>query len=286
MQSPILVTGASGNVGGEIVKLLAQQGAYVRAARRPGNARNLTSSATVEFVDLDFAQPATFAAAFNGVKRMFLMRPPALSNVRRYIVPAIDAAVAAGVEHIVFLSLIGVESNRLVPHYKIEQHVLQVGVPYTFLRPSFFMQNLNTTHRQEIKERNELFIPAGKGQTSFIDVRDIAAVAVKALTEPDHTNQAYALTGSEAIDYSQVAAQLSRVLARPIVYRQPALWQFMLRQRSLGTAWPFILVMAGIYTTARLGLAGRLTDDTHRLLGREPIRLQQYIEDYQQYWLL
>lgn len=284
MQSPILVTGASGNVGGEIVRLLQHQGVRVRAAHRHDRVGNVTPSDTLEVVVLDFERPETFAPAFDGVKRMFLMRPPAISNVRRYIFPAIGAAVAAGVEHMVFLSLIGVEKNRIVPHYKIEQHLLGLGVPYTFLRPSFFMQNLNTTHWAEIKERNEIFIPAGKGRTSFIDVRDIAGVAALALTEPGHMNQTYALTGSEALDYNRVAEQFSTVLGRPIVYRRPSLMQFTLRHRAMGMPWPFILVMAGIYTTARLGLAGRLTEDTRRLLGREPLRMQQYIEDYRQCW--
>ena len=181
-------------------------------------------------------------------------------------------------------SLIGVERNRVVPHYKVEQYLLHSGVPFTFLRPSFFMQNLNTTHRVEIKERSEIFVPAGTGKTSFIDVRDIAAVAALTLTQPGHTNRAYSLTGSEALDYYQVAAVLSEVLGRPIIYRKPSLLRFIRRQRACGTAWPFVLVMSGIYTTARLSLAARLTDETTRLLGRAPITLRRYAEDYRDCW--
>ncbi len=215
---------------------------------------------------------------------MYLIRPPAISDVKRLLFPAIDAAREAGVQQIVFLSLIGVERNRVVPHYKVEQYLLGSGVPYTFLRPSFFMQNLNTTHRAEIKEQNEIFVPAGTGKTSFIDVRDIAAVAALTLTEPGHTNRAYGLTGSEALDYYQVAAVLSEVLRRPIIYRKPSLRQFIRRQRAGGTPWPFVLVMSGIYTTARLGRAARLTDETARLLGRAPIALRRYAEDYRDCW--
>ena len=284
MQGKILVTGATGNVGAEVVRLLRQGNHQVRAADRTPNAADRRFGNGVEQVWLEFGAPESYSPAFAGVERMFLIRPPAISDVKRFLFPAIDAAREAGIQQIVFLSLIGVERNRVVPHYKVEQYLLGSGVPYTFLRPSFFMQNLNTTHRAEIKEQNEIFVPAGLGKTSFIDVRDIAAVAALTLTEPGHTNRAYALTGSEALDYYQVAAVLSEVLGRPIIYRKPSLLRFIRRQHAGGTPWPFVLVMSGIYTTARLGLAARLTDETARLLRRAPITLRRYAEDYRDCW--
>jgi uncharacterized protein YbjT (DUF2867 family) len=201
MHTPILVTGASGNVGSEIVKLLSEGDFAVRAADRRGGQPGQTLACNVEAISFDFSKPETFGPAFAGVERMFLMRPPAIADVRRRIWPAIDAAQQAGVKHIVFLSLLGAEQNPIVPHYKIEQHILASGVDYTFLRASFFMQNLNTTHRREIQARNELFVPAANGKTSFIDVRDIAAVAALALTQAGHAGRSYDLTGSEALDY-------------------------------------------------------------------------------------
>lgn len=284
MQAPILVTGASGNVGGEIVRLLSERGFAVRAADRRVAQTESERAPGVEAVAFDFSRPETFAPALAGVERIFLMRPPAIANVRRFIFPAIDAAKQAGVKQIVFLSLIGVEQNRIVPHYKIEQHILASGLDYTFLRASFFMQNLNTTHRREIRERSEIFVPAGQGKTSFIDVRDIAAVAALALTQAGHAGQAYDLTGGEALDYDQVARLFSQALGRTITYRRPSLLQFLRRQRESGVPASMALVMAGIYTTARLGLAGRLAEDTRRLLGRAPIRLKDYIDDYKASW--
>jgi len=227
----------------------------------------------------------TFGPAFAGIQRMFLMRPPAIADVNRFIAPAIDAAQQAGVRHIVFLSLIGMEQNRVVPHYKIEQYLIQSGVDYTFLRASFFMQNLNTTHRAEIQQRNEIFVPAGTGKTSFIDVRDIAAVAALALCEAGHANRAYDIMGSEALDYAQVAAILSQTLGRQVTYRQPSLLRFIWHWRAQGKPWPLILVMAGIYTSVRLGWAGRVTAETERLLGRAPLTFKQYAADYRDYWL-
>jgi uncharacterized protein YbjT (DUF2867 family) len=281
---PIVVIGASGNVGSEVAQNLLRSGHSVRAVGQNPAALHARFGGRAEAVDFDFGRPATFRPAFAGAQRVFLIRPPAIADVRRYLFPAIDAAQRAGVRQIVFMSLIGVQKNRIVPHYKVEQYILRSGLEYTFLRPSFFMQNLNTTHRAEIKERSEIYVPAGRGTTSFIDVRDIAAVAALALTEAGHANRAYDLTGAEALDYYQVASQLSSTLGRPIVYRRPSLLQFVRRQRANGAAWPLVAVMAGIYTTARLGLAGRVTGEVPRLLGRAPIPFRQYAEDYKHYW--
>jgi uncharacterized protein YbjT (DUF2867 family) len=234
-------------------------------------------------VGFDFTEPATYAPAFRGARRLFLVRPPAIAAVWRSIFPALRAAREAGVRHIVFLSLLGAEQNPLVPHRWVEWYLQSLDVEWTFLRPSFFMQNLVTTHRNEIRDRNEIFVPAGDGRTSFIDARDVAAVAVRALTETGHANRAYALTGAEALTYGEVAHILSDVLGRPIRYRDPSLLDFVRRQlgqKPLG----FVLVMAGIYLTARWGLAGRTTDTVHRLLERPPITLQQFARDYQSAW--
>jgi uncharacterized protein YbjT (DUF2867 family) len=281
---PLLVTGATGNVGAEVVRLLSERGLPVRAAVRPSALAGYTPPPGVTAVPFDFALPASYAEALRGVKKLFLLRPPAMTDTKRFINPAIDAARAAGVEQIVFLSLLGAARNPAVPHHAVEGYLRVAGVPWTFLRPSFFMQNLSTTHREEIRDLGEIVVPAGRGTTSFIDVRDIAAVAARTLTETGHTFQAYPLTGAEALDYDAVARALSDALGRPIVYRRPGLARFVRHMRRRGMAWSFILVTAAIYTTARLGLAGRVTEDTARLLGRPPITLRQFASDYRGCW--
>ena len=284
MSDLIFITGATGNVGAEIVRQLSELDHHVRVAQRNlQSSSNWSPSSTVEYVNFDFKQPQTFAKAFQGVKRVFLMRPPALSEVKTYMYPAIDSAIASGVEQIVFLSVLGAESNGIIPHAKVEKYIQSVGIPYTFLRASFFMQNLSTIHRQDI-QRNEIFLPAGKGKTSFIDVRDIAAVAVRTLIEDGHQGRAYALTGAEALTYYEVADIFTSVLGKSIRYN-PSLLKFVRQMRFKRLPIGFILVMVAIYTSARLGLAGNITPDTEQLLNRSPLTIRQYIEDYRQFWL-
>jgi uncharacterized protein YbjT (DUF2867 family) len=194
------------------------------------------------------------------------------------------AAKAAGVEQLVFLSIQGVANNKQVPHYKIEQAILATGVPYTFLRCGFFMQNLATTHRDEIRDRHTLYVPVGKSKTSFIDVRDIAAFASKVLTQPGHIGKIYTLTGSEALDYYQVAQIMTDVLRYPITYKNPSIPQFILHQRRYGRSWGMTVVMTMLYTITRFGNASQVSDDVPRLLGRAPISFRQFVEDYRSAW--
>ena len=198
--------------------------------------------------------------------------------------PADPQVCLANVRQIVFLSLLGVARNPVIPHHAIEQHILASGLDYTFLRASFFMQNLSTTHCQEIRSDREIYVPAGRGKTSFIDVRDIARIGVLALSQPGHANQAYDLTGDQSLDYYEVAGLFSEVLGRAITYRKPSLLGFITRHYVRGKPLPYVLVMAGIYSTARLGLAGGISHDAERLLGRRPNRFRQFIEDYKAVW--
>jgi uncharacterized protein YbjT (DUF2867 family) len=277
-----LVTGASGNVGAEVVNALALRGEPIRAALRdPAGAWLPANAQPVRF---DFADPATYRAALAGVDRIFLMRPPALADTRRLMNPFIDAARQAGIERIVLLSLQGAEHNRFVPHYQLERYLQSNGFAWTFLRAGFFMQNLSTTHRAEIREEGEIIVPAGNGRTSFVDVRDIAAVAALALCEAGHAQQAYTLTGATALTYGQVADLLTAYLHRRITYRRPSILRFVRHWQAKGTALDKIIVMVGIYTTARLGLAAGISADLPRLLGRPPLSMAHFIADHRRLW--
>ena len=276
----LLVTGATGTVGSRVVSALADRGTSVLAGvRDPASAADRFAE-EVELAAFDFERPETWGEALAGVDRLFLMRPPAVSDVKRHITPFVDAAVRTGVEHVVYLSVVGAEKNPLLPHRKVERHLESADVAHTFLRASFFMQNLNEVHREEIVERDEIFVPAGDGATSFVDARDVGEVAAVALTEPGHRNRAYDVTGPAALTYRQVAGVFSAVLDRSVEYADPSIPEFAWHMHRRGFDWPYVAVMVGIYTTARLGLADRVTDDASRVLGRDPRTLREYVADY------
>jgi uncharacterized protein YbjT (DUF2867 family) len=280
----ILVTGAPGNVGSEVVRQLIAAGADFCIGAYDVEAARREFGEGVRVQRFDFLDESTFE--FEGINKLFLVRPPNLANVPKEIAPAIHAAIAAGVEHIVFLSLQGVENNRVTPHYKIEQLIEELGVDYTFLRASFFMQNLSTTHRAEIRDEGKIAVPVGDAKTSFIDVRDIAAVAAAALTEPSHANQKYTLTGPEALTYDEVANILMRTLDHPVEYTHPSAPGFFIRQLRRGTKFGYAVVVTLLYTITRMGNANEVTHDVEDILHREPIRFEQFAQDYQQVWMV
>lgn len=278
----ILVTGATGNVGAEVLKGLLGKPAHVVAGVRDPGVEALPPA--VEARALDFEKPATWPGALAGIEHLFLVRPPQISDVKTTLGPFLEEAKRRGVEHVVFLSLLGVEKNPVVPHRAIEAKIRELKFAFTMLRASFFAQNLDTTHRVEIRDRSEIFVPAGYGRTSFVDVRDLAAVGVKALLGELPPNQAYPLTGAEVLTYDEVGRMLSEELGRPIRYANPSMLKFVLQKRREGVPWAFALVMLGLYTTCKLGLAARVTPDLGELLGRPPISMRQYIRDYREVW--
>ena len=278
MTESILVTGATGTVGQHVARALSERDAETKVGVRDPETVSTPIADAGMVVEFDFNKPETWGCALRGVDGVFLVRPPVVdsSDIGSFA----EAADRVGVTRIAYLSTIGAEKNVLIPHHRIEKRITATGMEYTLLRASFFMQNLLEVHRRDVIEHDEIFVPAGNGKTSFIDARDIGEIAAIVLTESGHANQAYDLTGPEALDYEEVATIFSDVLDRSITYPNPSLLTFARRMRRRGKPLGFIALMCGIYTTARLGLADRVTDDSWQLLGRRPREMRAFVEDY------
>ena len=218
----ILITGASGNVGKEVLKQIAQTGPQVRAAFQSVNKAAAPSG--VEIVTVDYNQPETLRTALKGVERVFLVGPPTaqLPALER---KAMEVIAQSDVRQVVKLSAMG-GREAIFPrqHAQSEDYILSSGVPYTFLRPNGFMQNIVNYNAPTINAQNAFYGSEGDGQVSQIDLRDVAAVAVRALTEDGHVGKAYTLTGPQALTNREIAQILSDKLGREIRYinLQPA----------------------------------------------------------------
>jgi uncharacterized protein YbjT (DUF2867 family) len=287
----LVITGPTGNVGAELTELLIRQPApppFRIAAHHPEKIR-AAYGPEVPCVPFDYDDRATWGPVLNGIRMLFLLFPlPHPRTVETRMKPLITAAVRAGCQHIIYITVPGADRSRLVPHHHVENHIRASGVNYTFLRASYFMQNLCrriSTHGVDIAERQEIFIPAGKALTTFIDSRDVANVALKVIEAPeDHLNRAYVLTGAERLDFYRVAEIFSEVMGRPIRYTSPSFPQFWYRLWRRGVKWDVILFMTIVYTLTVTGQNAPLTDDLPRLLGRPATSMRQFVKDYLWRW--
>ena len=281
--STIPVTGARGTVGREVAKRLAARGAPARLALRDPS-RGVEGAESLERVRFDFHDPSGFAEALDGVDRVFLLRPPQLANIRRDFDPFLLAMLRADVERVVFLSVRGAERNPLLPHRRIETLLERSGLAWTHLRPNDWMQNFATVHRDDIRARGEIWAPAGKGRTSFVDARDVAEAAAAVLTGEGHERRAYPLTGAEEFDLYGASTVLSEAIGRRVAYRNPSIPAFLRHMRATGRPLSLGLVMTGVYTIARLGLASGVSPELERIIGRPPTTLRSFAGDYASAW--
>lgn len=280
----ILIMGASGNVGSSVAKYLNRMNInYVKALRNPQANSDNPSNVDIRIFDLE--DPKTFEEALAGIKSVFLVRPPKLTDVEGIFMPFINYCKSIHVEHIVFLSLLGIEKNPFPPHHKIEKLIIASGISYTFIRPSFFMQNLISPHGDDIKNRDEIYIPSGKALISFIDTEDIGEIIGKVLTEDGHLNKAYSVTGPEAINYYTVADKMTSILGRKINYSNPSLLKFRKTMIKRGILKEYATVMTILYLTTKLGMAKQVTSVAEKILGRKPHSISEFIKTNKDSWI-
>ncbi|MDF2630013.1 MAG: NmrA family protein [Symbiobacteriaceae bacterium] len=259
--------------------LLEAGAPVVAAVRNIDKARSQLGDA-LSYVTFDITDPTTFAPALAGIDRIFLMRPPVITDMHKVLTTLLAAAEKAGVRQVVYLSVSGADKIPFNPHRSVERVLQQSTIPWTILRPGFFMQNLNMHHTRLIQERGEICVPAGRGKTAFIDTRDIGEAAAKVLTQKGHERKAYTLTGTEALTYFEAAEICTAVWGRPIKYSNPSPLAFRRVMLAQGYPSAFVNFMIMLYFLTRVGGAARITNDLPNLLGRAPRSLRDYAADY------
>ena len=281
----VLVTGALGNVGREVLRALAVQGLAARAADRSVERAREALGAEADVVALDFLEPLTFEPALEGCDALFLLRPPAISNVKPTLNRLVDVAVARGVRHIVFLSVAGAGTNKLIPHHAVERHLERSGTGWTLLRPGFFAQNLGDAYRRDIVEDRRLYVPAGHGGVTFVDVRDVAEVAARVFAAPeDHAGKAYTLTGPEPLIFLEVTDLLTEALGVHVRYQEASVPGYMLHLWRRGLPTAQVLVQTVLHVGLRFGQAEQVDPTLPRLLGHSARTLRDYVRDHVSLW--
>ena len=278
----ILVTGATGTNGSEIVKLLAGQNVPVRAMVRNRNRASAVTAPNVEVVEGDFDRPETLLTALNGVDRAFLVTNSS-EHAEAQQLAFVKAAKQSGVAHIVKLSQWAASAYSPVRflryHAAVEAAIQASGMAYTFLRPNLFMQGL-LNFQSTITTQNAFYVAIGDAKVSAVDVRDIADVAVAALTETGHEGKIYDLTGPQALTHTEMAQYLTAAIGRQITFID--IPPDAMRDTLLGVGFPDWQAegLMEDYAHYRRGEASVIASGVQDATGKPPRSFEAFAHDY------
>ncbi|MDF1721536.1 MAG: SDR family oxidoreductase [Minwuia sp.] len=278
----ILVIGATGNIGSEVTRQLVTKGVGVRALVRDKAKAEAVLGTKVQLVEGDLSRPETVAAAMDGADKLFLVTPLHLDQIAMKSA-AIQAAKTAGVKHIVMSTGTGAGPDAGVEigrwHGNNQEEVKATGIAYTFLQPTFFMQNM-LMFADTIREQGAFYMPLGDSKVSWVDARDIAQVGVVALTEAGHENKAYPITGGEAVSCAEMAAILSDVLDKGVNYVDVPLAAAKEGMMSAGMPEKLADLMNELYALGPAGHLAYVADTVEAVTGRRPRTFRQFAEDH------
>jgi uncharacterized protein YbjT (DUF2867 family) len=289
----VLVVGATGNIGKEIVTELARLGGarIVVGSRDPAKASaQFQARGELRAVALDADRPETLPGALQGVDTVIQVNSmtPAMATQARNLA---EAARQAGVSHLVRSSLIGAgEPEPIVEavwHGDADKAIAGSGIAYTLLRPTQYFQNfLSARNCQTIRGQSAIYMPLGTSRVSNIDTRDIAEIAARVALAPgtEHHGKAYVLTGPEAMTMEQICKVIGKALGKPMRYVAVEPEKFLQNLLSNGVPQVIAEAIQGWFAYCRAGRADRVTPDAEQLLGRKPRSVQDFVNDHLSHW--
>lgn len=265
----ILVTGATGNTGSEVTRQLLAAGHAVRVlAHSADSAAKLPDGVEIQMGDFDDA--SALAAAFNGVEAAYALTPVNPKSAE-WMQRLVDVAQSCGVRRFVKLSGMTAGANSpaalIRSHGQTDAYLRQSGIGYTIIQPNSFMQNLLWSV-ETIRSQGAFYQPTGDAKQSLVDIADVAAVVVKALTEDGHLGQTYVLTGPESLSFDMVADKIASAIGKPVHY--VAVPVVAAEQSMLTAGMPAWMAhtLVEFYSAVATGAFAATTPDVQSLLGR------------------
>ena len=279
----ILITGATGNIGSEVISFLIDLGYSGKIIAGVRNTKTLDlpwQSDLVETVKFDFEDPSTFDNALTNVERVFLLRPPQISDVNKYFKPLINKIEEMGIREIMFLSVQGAEKSSIIPHRKIENLILKSSLAYIFLRPSYFMQNLTTTFKVDIQQKRKIFLPAGNAKFNWVDVKNIGEAAAILFEEfEQYKNAAYEITGYENLNFQVVTEMINKEIdGKPIHYDNTNPLSFLIKKLREGQPFGKAMVMLILHYLPRFQEEPNISSFYENISGKEPTSIKEFIK--------
>ncbi len=272
----ILIIGASGTVGTELVRLLQQNKQHV--IRATSKKRLEQDQVYLNLITKEGFESIALA------DKLFLLSPPGHVNQDELLIPLIDRAKTLKIKKIVLMTAMGADADPSIPLRKAELHLEKSGIAYNIIRPNWFMQNFNSYWLYDINHKNKILLNVEDAKGSFIDARDIASVAFTLLTSDKHKNQAFDLTGGEALDHIKVADIISKASKRNINYQNISSDEMRDGLLSAGLPKNYTEFMLVILEYFRRGYSERITDSVEKITGAKPITFKSYAEDYKKSW--
>ncbi|HUS05211.1 MAG TPA: SDR family oxidoreductase [Bryobacteraceae bacterium] len=275
----IVLIGATGAVGGEIAKQLVIGGTKAKAIVRDLKKAEGLRQLGLEVVQGDADQPGSLRPLLDGAEKL-LFSTAAGEHLVETHTKIIEAAKEAQVPHVLKISALPVPNMRFSTLHAESDRLLQdSGLPFTILRPAYFMQNLLASART-VQSEGTLYLPLGEGRIAMIDVRDIAAAAVKTLTDGRHAGKTYDLTGPGAVSGHDVAAALAKAMDRPVKFVSPEPEAFFNQLLGWGLSSWMLGGVREMMESFRAGHGSQITKDVESVLGRKALSLEQFAKDH------
>lgn len=280
----ILVTGATGTVGGHLVDQLSRSGAPVRALVRSQERADVLRGYDCEIAIGSYDDPQSLHRALGGVTKLFLLSPPSeqMASQELAVLTAVRAAHAA--VQVVKLAAIGVDGDvagarLLEQHRTVVDALVEHGQPHTVLAPNSFMQNF-LFWAGSVQEQGAFYAPAGEGEVSHVDARDVAAVAAHVLTSDGHDGATYTVTGPRALTYAEVAEHFSTALGKPVSYVDVPPEGARAAMVDAGFSPWLADGLVELNARYRAGAASVVTDEVHKATGRTPRTVEVFLSDH------